>query len=89
LLIDYVYSKEVANTANQFTQFPEVSSALMIRCAEVIKESLKTPAKMLQFATDQSGTGNEELVEADDNDKITKKSLYRLQTRRFSKWEID
>ena len=53
---------EVAETALQFAQFPTVSTALILKCVEFLKSALTTPAKLLQFATDQSGTGQGDTV---------------------------
>merc|ERR1711892_793356 len=53
---------QIADTAVQFTQFPDMSSALLKRCSTFIKEELKTPSRLFEFAKDQSGRGNEVTV---------------------------
>eukprot|EP00092_Neocalanus_flemingeri_P088766 GFUD01112199.1.p1 GENE.GFUD01112199.1~~GFUD01112199.1.p1 ORF type:complete len:299 (-),score=61.73 GFUD01112199.1:141-1037(-) len=53
---------EVADTAAQFTQFPTVSSPLLLTCAKFLKKNTKTPAELLQFATDQAGKDQADTV---------------------------
>eukprot|EP00092_Neocalanus_flemingeri_P003229 GFUD01003456.1.p1 GENE.GFUD01003456.1~~GFUD01003456.1.p1 ORF type:complete len:309 (+),score=68.17 GFUD01003456.1:41-967(+) len=53
---------EVADTAFQFSQFPTVSDQLLLNCAKYVKKTLKTPASLVQFATDGSGSGQEATV---------------------------
>lgn len=50
---------DIAHTAAQFTQFSDVSSALLETCAKFLQKSVKTPEKQLQFALAQSGGGQE------------------------------
>jgi len=53
---------EVAHTAAQFTQFEEVSSALLLTCSKFLQKTKRTPADQLQFALDQLDTGREKTV---------------------------
>jgi len=53
---------DVADTAYQFNQFPDFSSSLLLQCAKFINNTLKTPASLLKFASDQSGLGQEATV---------------------------
>jgi hypothetical protein len=53
---------EVAETAVQFLQFPTVSNALLLKSAKFLISTLTTPAELLQFAIDQSGTGQGDTV---------------------------
>jgi len=53
---------EVADSAYDFNQFPDVSYSLLLRCAKFIKSKLRTPARLLEFAVDQSGSGQEATV---------------------------
>eukprot|EP00092_Neocalanus_flemingeri_P004322 GFUD01004647.1.p1 GENE.GFUD01004647.1~~GFUD01004647.1.p1 ORF type:complete len:297 (+),score=93.86 GFUD01004647.1:66-956(+) len=54
---------DVAHSAAQFIQFPDISSTLLLSCAKFIQKSFRTPAQLLQFATDQSGDGQESTVQ--------------------------
>ena len=56
------YIMEVADTAAQFTQFPSISSTLLLTCAKFLSSTLQTPEKLLNFASDQSGGGMEVTV---------------------------
>eukprot|EP00092_Neocalanus_flemingeri_P027522 GFUD01029857.1.p1 GENE.GFUD01029857.1~~GFUD01029857.1.p1 ORF type:complete len:299 (+),score=59.71 GFUD01029857.1:202-1098(+) len=53
---------EVAHLAAQFTQFTDVSSALLVICAKFLQKTFKTPNDQLQFAINLSGTGKEVTV---------------------------
>ena len=53
---------EIADTAAQFTQFPTVSSTLLLTCAKFLKTTLTTPSEQLEFATNQSGRGQGDTV---------------------------
>eukprot|EP00092_Neocalanus_flemingeri_P061012 GFUD01073267.1.p1 GENE.GFUD01073267.1~~GFUD01073267.1.p1 ORF type:complete len:162 (+),score=48.74 GFUD01073267.1:1-486(+) len=54
---------EVAHSAAQFIMFPDISSTLLLSCAKFIQQSFRTPAQLLQFATDQCGDGQESTVQ--------------------------
>jgi len=53
---------DVAHTAAQFTQFEEVSSALLLSCAKFLQKAITGPGDQLQYAVDQAGTGREATV---------------------------
>eukprot|EP00092_Neocalanus_flemingeri_P025679 GFUD01027840.1.p1 GENE.GFUD01027840.1~~GFUD01027840.1.p1 ORF type:complete len:305 (-),score=90.41 GFUD01027840.1:51-965(-) len=53
---------DVAHTAAQLIQFPDISSTLLLSCAKFVQKSFQTPAQLLQFATNQSGDGQESTV---------------------------
>ena len=44
---------EIAETAEQFTQFPKVSGQLLTNCSKFLKTNLNTDRLKLQFALDQ------------------------------------
>jgi len=52
----------IAETAEQFTQFPSVSSNLLLVCAKFLKSTFHTDGELLKFATDQAGQGQEATV---------------------------
>jgi len=53
---------EVAHTATQFIQFPEVSNVLLQSCAKFLQNTIKTSDQKLQFAMAQTDSGQENTV---------------------------
>lgn len=53
---------DVAHTAAQFTQFEEVSTALLSSCAKFLQKAISGAEDQLQFAVEQVGTGRETTV---------------------------
>jgi len=50
---------DFAHTASQFSQFPDVSTALLTACAKFVKKTIKTRDEQLSFVLAQSGSGQE------------------------------
>jgi len=50
---------DTAHIATQFSQFPDVSSTLLVTCARFLQKTKRTAADRLDFAINQSGRGQE------------------------------
>jgi len=53
---------DTAHIAAQFSQFPGVSSTLLDTCARFLQKTKRTPQDRLDFATNQSGGGQEAIT---------------------------
>ena len=53
---------DVYKTASQFSQFPDVSDPLLLKCTNFLQENLRSTRELLEFAAKHSGSGQEEMA---------------------------